>query len=109
MPRRLIAAAALSLIAVPSAAQDLRGAFYALPREDRKVMQEHLAEPGFYASDIDGLWGPGTARAVDAARATLAYPNFADTARAAGLVNEAEIVLLYVQTRDFRASIAARR
>ena len=109
MPRRLIAAVALSLVALPAAAQDLRSAFYALSREDRKVMQEHLTEPGFYGSDIDGLWGPGTQRAVDAARGTLAFPGFAETARGAGIANEAEIVLLYVQTPDFRASIAGRR
>ncbi len=109
MPRRLIAAFAVSLIALPAVAQDLRGAFYALPREDRKVMQEYLSEPGFYGSDIDGLWGPGTERAVRAARDTLAFQGFAETARAAGIANEVEIVLLYVQTADFRASIAERR
>lgn len=98
MFRPLALALPLSLAALPAASQDLRSAFYALNRDVRVEIQGALRDQGLYSAQIDGLWGPGTAAAVAAARDSLGYPDFARTARDAGYDNEMAILGLYLDT-----------
>lgn len=42
----------------------LRVAFESLPIEQRKYAQQVLKQAGFYRSNIDGAWGPGTRSAI---------------------------------------------
>ncbi|QQA44376.1 peptidoglycan-binding domain-containing protein [Pelagovum pacificum] len=107
--RRYLIVVTLLAWAAPAAAQELRTEFYALSRQDRQALQEQLVTRGLYASTVDGLWGPGTAAAVDQARATLAYPGFAENAREAGIVNEIEIIRIYLESALMEASSASLR
>ena len=40
-------------------------AFQAFSLEERKILQEGLAKGGFYRNAVDGLYGPGTKRAIE--------------------------------------------
>lgn len=53
----------LALLPVSKGAQ-LRLAFLALSEDQRKAVQSELARESFYTSNIDGLWGSGTERAI---------------------------------------------
>jgi hypothetical protein len=41
------------------------GRTFSLPRETLEFVQRELAELGFYTSVVDGLYGPGTRRAIE--------------------------------------------
>jgi peptidoglycan hydrolase-like protein with peptidoglycan-binding domain len=53
---------------------EARAAERALTREDREEIQRALAWDGFYAAAIDGAFGPGTRRAIEAWQAAQSYP-----------------------------------
>lgn len=42
----------------------VRQAFNSLDRQDRRFLQRKMMEVGFYQSGIDGMYGPGTAKAL---------------------------------------------
>lgn len=44
----------------------IAAAFYDLTFEERRMVQQRLALQGYYGYGIDGMWGPGTERAVRA-------------------------------------------
>ncbi len=107
--RKILTAVLVLLPALPAAAQDLRSAFYALPRAERMELQERLAAPGLYRGDIDGLWGPGTASAFAAAQDSLAWPAFRELAEDGGAASEAEALWAYVADPALPASLPAWR
>ncbi|KAA9009362.1 peptidoglycan-binding domain-containing protein [Histidinibacterium aquaticum] len=107
-PLALLLAAGLATSA-PAAAQDLRSAFYSLPRADRIALQEALGETDLYAATIDGLWGPSTAEAVEAAQDSLAWPGYLRRARDEGETNEIAILLDYARSRRLAASLPTLR
>lgn len=53
---------------------EARVAEAALTRAEREEIQRALQWEGFYAAGIDGAFGPGTRRAIEAWQATNAYP-----------------------------------
>lgn len=108
LPTLALALAGL-IAATPAGAEDLRSAFYALPKPDRVAVQLSLAGPGLYVGEIDGLWGPGTARAVDAAQSTLAWPGYLETARDAGVRGTGPVIWAYLGSPDFPASLPGWR
>lgn len=107
--RSLVLTLAFTCFGSLAAAQDLRGEFYALPKAERIALQERLAATGLYQGEIDGLWGPGTAGAVEAARASLAWPSFRAKAREAGAARDAEALWSYLSSPEMSASLAVRR
>ena len=107
---RLIAlAACILLLASPSGAEDLRSAFYSLPKSDRMVLQERLAEAGLYEGTIDGLWGPGTAGALGTAQQSLSWPGYSALAQESGLTPPSRALWSYVIDPDMAAGLADRR
>lgn len=68
--KRILAAAALTLIALPAAAEvrwneaAARSGFESLPDAQRRSAQGVMKQAGLYASDVDGKWGPATARSA---------------------------------------------
>ncbi|MGI1662758.1 serine protease [Palleronia sp. KMU-117] len=53
---------------------EARAAERALTREDREEIQRALAWDGFYGAAIDGAFGQGTRRAIEAWQAAQSYP-----------------------------------
>ena len=43
---------------------NLRAVFVSLPAEERRVLQQNLADFSYYTGAIDGLWGRGTEQAI---------------------------------------------
>ena len=70
--KNLLTAAALTLVALPAAAEvrwndaAARAGFESLPEAQRRTVQSTMKEAGIYTSGIDGRWGPGTARSAKA-------------------------------------------
>lgn len=64
----ILAAAALTLIALPVSAEvrwnevAARSGFESLPDAQRSSAQSVMKQAGLYASGLDGEWGPATAR-----------------------------------------------
>ena len=106
---RLTLAALLTTFATPTKSEDLRSAFYALPKQERIEMQTQLSGLGLYDGVIDGLWGPGTAGAFAAAQDSLAWPAHQEMAQAMGITKPSEILWSYVAEPDLAASMASWR
>lgn len=107
---RLIALTALiACLALPAQAEDLRSAFYALPKGDRIAIQAKLSDAGLYHGALDGLWGPGTANALARAEESLAWDSYAATAAAAGVTSQPAVLWSYVSDPDLRASLPGHR
>ena len=70
------AAKGASSAQVPSSNNRLRTEFQKLSKCNKKYLQQFLKGQGLYFSDIDGLWGKGTERAVNSA---LKLPTFKNT------------------------------
>ncbi len=107
--RLFILALVLTSIGTLAGAQELRSAFYALPRADRIVLQERLAEAGLYSGVIDGLYGPGTAAALQTAQDSLAWPGYRATAEAAGVASPFRALWSFISDPDMTAGLAIRR
>ena len=106
---RTLGITALLVIAGTASAQDFSVAFRAQDRETRQALQQALADAGLYGSTVDGLWGPGTARAVGAAQGSLGFAAFMAEARASGLTDPIAILLDYARTPALTATLPSIR
>jgi peptidoglycan hydrolase-like protein with peptidoglycan-binding domain len=70
----VVAAAPVAIVPQEETLAEARDAERALTREERQDIQRALEWEGFYASTIDGAFGPGTRRAIESWQAAQSYP-----------------------------------
>ena len=107
--RRTVCAIVFACFALPAAADELRSAFYALPKPERVELQTHLADLGLYTGAIDGLWGPRTAGAFEQVQSSLAWPAHREMALAMGATAPSQALWAYVSDPDLAASLPSWR